>query len=199
MKKLWHKISYLGISHKNNDPEARNTMVANRLNFAFVAVLLLLNILTTIIRETSDGPYTIHTKKLLALLIIGLANFYFSHKHLHQVTKFNLVYPPVFIGYLLPILFGHVQEFDFIVSPLIILTLSFVPQLTLAPKLSNKPYVISLSFFFVLMVSIDNLLTYFGTQAYYIPGNIENFWAYYKTSCMAVFIMTHSTIFTCAT
>ncbi len=162
MNRIWSRISYLGLKSFDKNLFNRNIIIANRINFFIICLLLLLNVLTYINREISNGPYTIHTKVLLILLLICFLNVLFSYKTWHNLTKVNLIVFPSLIIVFLPIFYGNVQESDFIDAPIVIIGLSFIPQLILIPKLNNSLYLIS-SFYFLILVSfLDNILVYYS-------------------------------------
>jgi len=160
-----------------------------------ICLLFLLNVLTYLNREISGGPYTIHTKVLLVLLIICIINVLFSYKTWHNLTKISLIVFPSLIIVFLPLFYGNVQESDFIDAPITIMGFSFVPQLILNPKLKNKLYLTSFLYFLLLVSFLDNILVHFSPQKYSIVTSTDDFHFFYKLVFIAVFLFIQSTMY----
>jgi signal transduction histidine kinase len=160
-----------------------------------ICILVLLNLLTAIFREMEGSEYTIHTKKLLFLLIFCLLNVWFSYKKHHVLTKFNLIITPSLILVLLPIFCGEVQESDFIYAPLLILGISFIPPLILHPKLTSKLYLLSFFYFLVMVIFIDDILVLFSSQDFNIVTSTADFHFYYKLVFITSFVFIQSTMY----
>lgn len=195
MNRIWNNISYLGLNNYDRSISSRNIIIANQINFIFIFILITLNILTFINREISGGSYTIHTQKLLILLIILILNILFSYKTWHNFTKINLIVFPSLTLFFLPIFYGHVQESDFIDAPVILIGSSIMPQLILTPKLSNTLYLISLLYFLILISCVDNLLVHFSAQVSGIVMSTNNFHFFHKLVLIPVFIFIQTSIY----
>jgi len=121
MKNIWNYISFLGMDGSQKTHSERNIILANQLNFIMFILLIFLNIATAILREILHGQYSIHTKKLLIMLLFNILTFGFSYYKYHKITKIILIFVPSIILMFLPISLGYVQDFDFVALPLSIL------------------------------------------------------------------------------
>jgi signal transduction histidine kinase len=195
MSVIWNFISYLGLVDRAKSPSNRDIINTNRLNFILIILLILLNIITAIIREINHGEYTIHTKKLLILLIICFLNIAFSYFRKHNLSKLSLIFIPSIIGVFLPIFLGYVQDIDYVYDPLIILGLSIVPQLILKPEFSNKLYSISLFYFFIQALFFDDILIYFSENRHSFLQTIGEYRVYYKLVLIAILLFIHTTLY----
>ena len=195
MSKIWNYITYLGLGDKSHSLSNRNVVLANRLNSIMIALLIILSIITTIIREINHTEFTIHTKKLLVLLVFCLINITFSYYKKHNLTKIILVFIPSFVLVFMPILLGYVQEIDFVYNPLIIIALSFVPQLILKPSFSNKLYCGALIYFLLQVIFLDNILINFSKNEINFFQSNGELRLYYKIVLITVFIFITSTMF----
>ncbi len=195
MSKIWNYFVYLGMGEKNNSLDYRNNLMANRLNLIMLIILVLLNIITAVIREMNDGEYTIHTKKLLFLLFISVVFIVLARYKRHKLNSILLIFMPPPIIILLPAFLGQVQEVDFTYNPLILMSLSFIPNLILKPDLSNKLYVISFTYFLILFLMLDSILIHFSNNgSTFLIETGEN-QIYYKMVLITVFVFIQSAMF----
>lgn len=195
MKKTWYQISFLGLNEETPTVFKRDIILANRLNFVIFVLMLLLTLITTIIREINQSEFTIHTGKLLILMIFCVFNFYFSFKGLFYFTKINLVFSPLLIIILLPVFIGAVQQMDFIYGPIIITTISLISQLIIDPKTEKRLYGTSLLLFLIVVVLYDNLLVYFSPEELPITTITHSFHEYYKIVFISSFVFIHASLF----
>jgi signal transduction histidine kinase len=195
MNRIWNYISYLGLKDYDKSLSNRNIITANRINFIFICIFILLNILTAVLREIDDSVYTIHTKKLLYFLIFCLLNFFFSYKMWHNVTKISLIIAPSLILILLPIFYGEVQELDFIYAPLLILAISFIPPLILYTKLTNKLYLLASIYFLLLVIFLDNILVVFSAHELSLVKYVDHFHFFYKIVFIPTFLFIQTTMY----
>ncbi len=195
MKKIWIYISFLGTDGSQKSHSNRNTILANRMNFIMFIILLLLNIATAVLREIHHGEYSIHTKKLLIMLIFNALNFGFSYFKFHKITKIILIFVPSIVLMFLPISLGYIQNMDYVAYPLSIIGLSFVPQLILKPEFSNRLYVVSLLYFFMQVLLLDHILDYFSNNYSTFYQSLIEFMIYYKLVFISIFLFIQSTMY----
>jgi len=195
MIKIWNYISLLGTDGSQKTHSDRNIILVNRMNFIMFIILLFLNITAAVLREINHGEYSIHTKKLLIMLIFNALNFYFSYYRYHKITKIILIFIPSVVLMFLPISLGYIQNMDYVAYPLAIIGLSFVPQLILKPEFSNKLYVVSLLYFFLQVLLLDHMLDYFSNNYTTFYQSLIEFMIYYKLVFMAIFLFIQSTMY----
>lgn len=195
MNNLWKYISYLGIPDSTSNIEKRNLVLVNRLNFIMLVFTTFLSITFAIFREINDGVFSIHTKKIIWLSALCIVNLILSYFKQVRITRINLIILPSFITVYLPIFFGYVQDFDFLVSPILIITLSFIPVMTLRPDFRNMLYLFSFMYFLCQITFIDTAMTHFGPSNLTIPVNIPNIHFYLKPTFFSIFIFIQLVLF----
>ncbi len=194
MMKLWNNISWLGLKDTELAYVRRDVVLANRLNLVIFFIMIVLTIVTTIIRELQQSEFTLHTQKLLLLAVACGFNFVFSHQRLFLLAKLNLIFSSLFLIILLPVFTSHIQDMDFIYGPIIITSLSLLPQLLLEPKSEKFLYWFSLCVFLIVVVLYDNMLVYFSHTQLSIVDMSHSFHSYYKSVFIASFVFFHASM-----
>jgi two-component system, NtrC family, sensor kinase len=195
MKQIWHFISFLGLKDDDNKYASRSIIITNRLNFILFVIIAFLNIITAIVRVMNHGEYSIHTKKLLFLLIVCIINGILSYLKFHKITKLSLIFLPTLLIVFIGVFFGYAQETDIVYDPLIIIAASFIPQLILAPRFNNLIYTFSLLYFFVQLLFLDTILFHFALNDIQIISIEKGFHIYYKSVLISAFMFIHITMY----
>jgi len=195
MKKLWNLISYLGLNDSAQYVHKRDVIIANRLNFVIFLLMLALSLMFWVIREINQGEFTVHTQKLLLVMLFCGFNFLFSYFRMFALTKANLVLSPFVIIVLFPLFIGEVQQMDFIYGPIIILSSSLLAQLIFDPHAGRKLYFTTLAFYLIVGAFYSNLLVFFSPVELPITAISDSFHVYYSTVLIACFIFFHSAIY----
>ncbi|NBC82854.1 MAG: hypothetical protein GVY19_05675 [Bacteroidetes bacterium] len=101
MKKIWSRISYLGLDGSDKSIDNRNLVLANQINFILFMLLLLYSLVFAIIREILNGEFTIYTQKLLYLAVFCLLNIFLASRIGNNGPKIpeknlNMIFDPFF-------------------------------------------------------------------------------------------------------
>ena len=195
LKKLWNFISYLGLKDRSQYVHRRDVILANRLNFVLFLMMLALSLVFTVIREINQSEFTIHTQKLLLVMLFCGLNFLFSFLGMFRLAKTNLVFSPFIIIVLLPLVFGAVQQMDFIYGPIIIFSSSLLVQLIVDPHSERRLYFSTLLFYLLVGGMYSNLLVLFSPVEMPITNITHNFHAFYNIVFIANFIFFHAALY----
>lgn len=195
VKRLWSFISYLGVDKTASHTDIRQVLLINRTNFIMLLMMVLVTIATSIVREIFDGTFTVHTKKLLVLLFLCIINVLLLYKKKHNLVAVFLVVLPTLIILYLPIVLSAIQITDYIYFPISLLALSIVPQIILEPRLENKIYVLSISYFFIQLFFFDKVIKFYSGIEFELILNDLTFFIYYKIILIVVFVFIHTIIF----
>ena len=162
---IWHKISTLGIEASLSGRQKRNLALANQINFIMAVLLGLVSLAAWGIREYYDNPFTIHTQKLLVLLLLCFINIFLSSKKQINLVRFNLIAFPSLIIVFIPIFLGEIQNFDVLVAPFLVLALSIIPLIILNPDFRSPVYNMSLLYFVLQAALVYRAMDYFSGGA----------------------------------
>jgi signal transduction histidine kinase len=195
MKIIWNYISNLGLNKIQQNFVKREIVMANRINFVITVMLLVLTLITTLIRGYDQGNISVQMRFMLLLVALSVVNFYFSYKGLFLQAKTNLVFTPLLIVVLLPVFAGSVNQIDFIYGPIIIISLSLLPQLVLNQQKERYFYFSALFIYLIVVALYDNLLIYFSPGPLPITDIAVNFQIYYKIIFISGFLFLHASIY----
>lgn len=193
MKKLWIKISYMGIDEPDNSLLNRSIVLKNQINFVLMLVMIFFVVFTTIQRELDpNGKMTIGSFRLT---LIALANFtimilaYFKK---HKSGKHLLVFLPSFLFIIVPFALGFVEIETYFYNPMVIIALSVVTPLIIESKKAtlffDLYYVILLVLnpeFFLLLATTELTSTY----------HIREFDVIFRLVPVAVFAFIHLALY----
>lgn len=129
MRKLWNKISYLGIQEKDTGLERRTMILSNQLNFIMLITMILALIFLSVMREIEGSAFGIGSLRVLLLLIFNLINIALSYFKYTKLSKILLIFISPLIFLIFPTLIGFVEEESFIYYPFILIAFSILPQL----------------------------------------------------------------------
>ena len=195
MKKLWKKISYLGIEGDKYGLDNLSKILFNQINVIIMAIMLILLIILRIVSLYDHGPLGIGSLRVLMVFIVTFINLILSKYKKHNLSKFLLIILPP-IGFILfPTLIGFVEEESFNYYPYVIIAFSIIPQLILIPQKDRTLFRISIAFYFILVVLIDQLLIFFSPENYIIIDRIKSFYVFYKVSQISIFIFINSSVY----
>jgi signal transduction histidine kinase len=195
MKNIWNYISNLGIKG-NEDPADRRTIIlSNKLNFVMLGSMVLLLAVSIPLMLLTNDPISYGTLRVAILLGFTLFNLVISGAGFPVLSKYLLIYVPPAIFLLGPTLIGYVEEESYTYYPFSLICASVIPHLLLNPKKEKFPFWISMAYYFALMLSIDRLMMYFGTNHYPIVDRINTFYPFYKIAQIMLFLFINASIY----
>lgn len=195
MRKFFHLISYMGLEDSKSTFETRVIVMANRMNFVMLVLMILLNVLTAIMRNIENTQIGIGTLKLLMIIAVNLLNIWLAYKRYFLFFKISLIYLPVFFFFVFPSLAGYNEEEGFYYFSYAIIAFSIIPQLIWLHNKEKTLIICSLIYYLVLIFMADNLLTMFTEEEFRTSAIIKDFYVYYKIAPIAIFLFLHFAIY----
>ncbi len=192
---FWKKISNLGITDTVSSSDKRNYILSNKMNFLLLLGAVLLTLTTSIFRIIHGNEFSIHTKKILVVALLGLINLYLAYKKQHNIVRFNLIVFPLFITISGPILMGYIQEMDVFIAPMAIICLSLIPITILFPDFNKWPFKLSFLYFFIHVFFLDNAINYFSHNSIVVFEYIPFFQFYFKIVFLTVFLFIYMVLY----
>lgn len=190
MQNIWEYISHLGLTGEENPQERRTIILSNKLNFVLAGTMFLLVfvIFTIQLVYYSELRFGMGVIRVVVLFFVSSVNLILARYNFIQASKFSLIFVTPLIFLVLPILKGFVEEESYVYYPYILITASVIPQLLLNTEREKKVYWLSLIYYFILVMFIDNLMMYFQKDSFPIIERIKGFYPFYKLAPAAIFI-----------
>jgi len=195
MKRLWNKISYLGIHQKDTGLEQRTLILSNQLNLIMLTTMICLLILISIMCYLENETYGIGSLRVLLLLIVNLVNLTLSYFKYPKFGRISLIFLPPIIFLIFPTLIGFVEEESFTYYPFILIAFSVLPQLLLVPDREKLLCRISLVYYGLLLLFIERILLLFASEDFEIVNIIRGFFIYFKASQICIFVFLQFAVF----
>ncbi|HVN58474.1 MAG TPA: HAMP domain-containing sensor histidine kinase [Bacteroidales bacterium] len=192
---IWISISRLGMKNAGNSLDERTLILSNQLNFvlAFASVLLL--IYTVITQEIIHMEISVGTARVFGTMLVCVLNLLLAYRGYTRISMISLIFLPSVIFLLVPTLIGYVEEEGFTYYPVVAVGMSVIPQLLLHPSREKYLYWISLLYFLLLVLFLDNLMMWLGKDTYPILDRIRSFYAYYKIAPVGIFLFINACIY----
>jgi signal transduction histidine kinase len=190
MQNIWEYISYLGLNGSETPQERRTIILTNKLNFVLAGTMFLLVfvIFTIQLMYYSELRFGMGVIRVVVLFFVSSANLILARYRYNQASKFSLIFVTPLIFLVLPILKGFVEEESYVYYPYILITASVIPQLLLNTEKEKRVYWLSIIYYFILVMVIDNLMMYFQNESFPIIERIRGFYPFYKLAPAAIFI-----------
>ena len=195
MRNLLRNISFLGLEDTTRTLENRSIILANQLNFAMLALMILLNILTATMRVIYKGQIAMGTWRLLIVIAICFINIWLARNRYILIFKICIIFIPVFVIFVFSTLTGFVEAESYFYYPYGIIAFSVIPQLILIYDKERTLFFISMGYYLILLLMVDNLLTWFSQEEFAIVEIIKDFYVYYKAVPLTIFIFLHFAIY----
>lgn len=195
MKKLWTRISYLGIGSGDKTLFTRTLILGNQLNAIILLVCILIFIFLSIMNLIEGTPYGIGSLRVIITAIYLGMNMLISSMGYPRFTKFSLIFVPALILFVLPTLIGFVEEESFTYYPFALIALSILTQILLVPMAEKKWFIAGISYYFLLLIFIEPFLIAFSPGEFDIVPIIRKIIPYTKMVQLAVFLFIQFAIF----
>lgn len=174
---FWNWISYLGLNeYKGSVSGLKRLALTNRINFIICILAILVFSFLLIFSQVEISKFNFNQYRILFAGLLALINLILSFSGLYKLSRFFLIFIPVLLLSILPIFFGVVNDESYLDFPWIIITASMTPHFVLSPKENKALYYVSLLYYLVLLIPLENLLAfYFNPEVHILPvvqGNL---------------------------
>lgn len=195
MQKLWNYVSNLGTGIPGNYLNRRTIVMSNQLNLVmfYTMLLLLLAVLTTAL--LTDDIISYGTLRVAITLILSVVNLLLSGYGFTRLSRLSLVFLSPVVFLLGPTLIGYVEEESYTYYNYVLICVSIVPQLLIHPKKEKYLFWLAMAYYFVLVVLIDKIMVYYGTNSYPIVDRINTFYPFFKIAHITLFIFINSSVY----
>ncbi len=195
LKKLWIKVSYLGIDNTNLKADNRQIVLANRINLISVLMIGFNMFITGIVKFFHGIEFTLTDQLLIVMMFMWCFNFWFSYKSWHLITRISLVIVPALITVVLPIFLGTYTYSEIRFSPIMLLLYSITGAIVFRADIKNYIYVFIVIFYIVLVLVLDNLIISFSKLPYGDLLVLREFQLQYKMAFLTVFVFVHAVLY----
>ncbi len=196
MKKLWHKISNIGLE-KDSDPLfSREKMIFNRIIFLLILtfiVILPLDIIENLQRKSDIVG--ISTIRILIIIILLFAHFILNHFKFFRFSKIFLAIHIPFFLIVFPTLLGNVTDEYFLWYPFVPAAISILPHFIFNYKKERGILLFILFYYLILAAFIDHLLFIFNTGDLTIIPIIDKHYFIFKASNFIFFGFINISLF----
>jgi signal transduction histidine kinase len=155
MKKLWKKLSHLGINKDESLQFHRDIILLNQNNALLGITMSIELIMEAILFCLNLNDVNVSTLRIFLLVLLCTVNLYFSYKKKFITAKvLTIVFFPFFL-FLFPILVGFYAIEIYLWYPFAAIALSIIPLLVFNPKTERKLRTITLWYLFAYVFFID--------------------------------------------
>ncbi len=195
MKKIWNYVSNLGIREDEDELTRRTIMLSNKLNFVMLVSMVLLFAAVVPVMLLTHDPMSYGTLRVAILLGFTVLNLVIAALGLPKLSRLLLIFIPPVIFLLGPTFIGYVEEESYTYYPYILVCTSVIPQMLLHPKNEKFLFWLSMTYYFVLVLSIDWLMVQYETNQFPIVDRINTFYPFYKIAQITLFMFINACIF----
>lgn len=184
---IWERISSLGLNPDDDSLTNRANRLANRINIVLIAILTLLNAFLIVQVITQGLEYNLYASRLLIMEGILFLNLYLARIGRFKLVKATLIFVPVAVLVVVPALLGYVQTSSFFYYHIIVIGLSLAPVALLIPSLEKRFYGISIGYFLLIMILLDDWMINLSDSDATLKELISHFRIYYKIIPLSIF------------
>jgi len=195
MKKLWRRISFLGVRSEERNLYNRTLILGNQLNVIMLISVTLVFILLMIINWIQQTSWGIGSQRILMMMILNVINLVLASRNHAWLSKISLIFILPTVFFIIPTMLGFVEEESFAYYPYIIITFSSIPQILLVPVRERVLYYFSFTYFGLLLLFIEPFLKAYMPREFEIVPIIENFYLMHKVTQVIGFIFLHIAIY----
>jgi signal transduction histidine kinase len=195
MRKLWFRISNLGLEGETRLLHRKALILTNQLNFSMLIIMLFFVVYISIIRSINDTTMGMGSFRLLLVLIVNVVNLILSYFKKTHISKIVLLFLPALLIYVIPTLTGFVEQESFVYYPLTLIVFSIIPQLLLVNEDEKTLLFVSLAFYAFLLLAIEPFLILFSPSELTIVPLIKSFLMYSKLVQIMTLLFLHFAIF----
>lgn len=195
MRNLWKNISYLGLESNAVDSNTRINVLANRLNFILIFLLITLFAASAHITLSNDLELTFDVYRIIVQVAICMANIFLASKKYHKLVRLILANSLLIVLVIIPTFMGVVADDNYLYFPYTIIAFYFLALLLLNPK--KERIEISISFILSLtsLLLIEKLIAHYAKEDLVLHEILKEFILFDKIVQIAIFIFFTIAIF----
>lgn len=195
LKRFWGVVSNIGIDNSSGEIPSRTTILSNQFNFTLFLIMLILSIFLKALRVIDDRSINIGGYRFFWMMGMSVIHLMLAYKRKHTLAKVMLIFSTPILFLIIPAMMGFVEDQSFFYYSSIVIAFSLFPQLLVSPKKQPVLYVISMIYYFVLLVGLEYVLLYYAPAGLAVIPMIKGFWIFYKTATITIFLFVNSSVF----
>lgn len=195
MKKLWHRISFLGVGSEERDLYNRTLILGNQLNVIMMLSLLSMFHFLMILNMIHGTKWGMGSQRILMMIGLNIFNLFLASRKYNLLSKLSLIFLLPSVFFIFPTLTGFVEEESFVYYPYIIIIFSSLPQILLIPVRERVIYYFAIFYYCLLLLFIEPFLMAFMPDNYEVVNIIRNFFLIHKVTQLVGLIFLHLAIF----
>ncbi len=188
MKRIWNTVSYLGLETKMGSLNEQVVILGNRVNFLLLVFMISIFVILRIQNLFDHGSIGMGSLGSILLFFLASFNLFLASKNKSFASRILIIIFGPLLFIVLPILMGYVREESFVYNPYILITFSTLIPLLILPSENKFIFWFSFLYYFILVLSIDWLMSVFSTNRYLIVDRIETFLLWNKLAHIGIFI-----------
>jgi serine phosphatase RsbU (regulator of sigma subunit) len=195
IRNTWKYISRLGIDEKDNLPETRSYILSNKLNFIMAVAMATLGIILFIRLIIIDRAISLGYMRVWYTFGVCVLNLVLARYKLNSISKISLIFLPVFVFLVMPVLLGFVQEESLFYSAFVLIAASIIPQLILNSEKEKALFRLSMLYYFLLVLSIDYLAFKLSSEDFALSDYLEKYFFVVKLAHIMIFLFINVCIY----
>ncbi|MFN8207579.1 MAG: ATP-binding protein [Bacteroidales bacterium] len=185
---LWHKVSGIGVATLEDEKNARQLILVNRLSFVLFLMVIVI-IITDILQFPEDyRHFRVPAQHLVFTLLSALFPLVLNALGKHTLAKIWFSIVPPFIFLLYPVLFGFVKEEFYFWVPYTAIALSIIPHFIFSWKRDRVYYLIPLIFCLFISLFTEEIFGYFSKSELPIESIIAQSIVFQKLGRIFIFL-----------
>ncbi len=193
--KVWQLISFNGIEDNARDTIKRTTILNNQVNATLFLIMVTISILLWVLRIIEDRTINIGGVRFFWMMLLCIIHFILARRQHHTLAKCLLIFAPPILFLIVPALYGFVEDQSFFYYSYIIVAFSIFPQLLLRITTNRQLYVWSMVYYFILMLSLDNILIFLAPENLSVVPILKGFWIFNKIAALSIYLFINSSVY----
>jgi len=191
LKRLWHKVSNLGIEHAQLLAHQRKLIMGNRMATLIGLIALGVFLGEVFFKSDLNRPNGLWvTGRMLLVVLVNAGFLYSNYKGYWHLTRAAFILTNAFLGLLFPLMFGRLVEDMLLWFPFLATAYSFMAHIIYDARQQKGLYYFNLAFFLVLVALSPDLLFWLSND--HAQSNlalaVQRNYPFYKIASLAFFL-----------
>lgn len=194
-RKIWEKVSSIGMERGSGDITSRTNIINNQLNATLFLIMVGLSIILKILRVIDDRTINIGGYRFLWMMAFCVIHYVLAKNRFFNLSKLLLVVMPPVLFLIIPSFLGFVEDQSFFYYPYIVITFSLFPQLIINPKRQSLMYLFSMLYYLGLIIGIDYLLLMLAPDNLRVVPMVKEFWVNHKMANVSIYLFINFSVY----
>ena len=159
---LWNTVSHLGVESNESNLKSRYDILTNQINFLALLIMISLSIFLFLYRDIFEISLSLGDLRVYVIILLTIINMFLAYFGKLNISKISLIFLLPLLLIVMPTVRGFVEVESFFYYPVTVIILSIAPPLILCYDDNPVLYIISIIYFFSLLIFIDSMLMHFA-------------------------------------